>query len=473
MTTIVWFRNDLRLADNPALADGVRQGDIIPLFIWDDSSADIHYGSAAKWWLHYSLDALDQSLKERGSRLLIRRGKPADILPKVIAESDAHKVVWNRRYDPQGIATDTKLKAALVEMNIEVESFNGNLLMEPWELKTKTGGPYKVFSPFWKNLISHPRPLAPIAAPGKLSHMQLGTERLEDLELRPKLSWADGFGEYWTPGHHAAQEALDAFAASTAPDYNALRNLPAKPGTSRLSPRLRFGELSPRQVWQSIESHHPNALEGEGTEAYLREIGWREFAYHLIYHFPETIEAPLRPQFERFPWRDAPEELKRWQKGTTGFPIVDAGMRELWHTGWMHNRVRMIVASFLVKNLLISWQEGAAWFFDTLVDGDLASNTLGWQWAGGCGADAAPYFRIFNPMSQSEKFDGEGDYIRKWVPEIGSLSNKWIHRPFEAKGLELQLQGIKLGETYPEPIGEHKLARERALRAFDVVKGAA
>ena len=206
MTTIVWFRNDLRLADNPALADGVRQGDIIPLFIWDDSSADIHYGSAAKWWLHYSLDALDQSLKERGSRLLIRRGKPADILPKVIAESDAHKVVWNRRYDPQGIATDTKLKAALVEMNIEVESFNGNLLMEPWELKTKTGGPYKVFSPFWKNLISHPRPLAPIAAPGKLSQMQLGTERLEDLELRPKLSWADGFGEYWTPGHHAAQE---------------------------------------------------------------------------------------------------------------------------------------------------------------------------------------------------------------------------------------------------------------------------
>ena len=309
MTTIVWFRNDLRLADNPALADGVKHGDIIPLFIWDDASADIHYGSAAKWWLHYSLDSLDQSLKELGSRLLIRRGKPADILPQVIAESDAHRVVWNRRYDPQGIATDTQLKAGLAKMNIEVESFNGNLLMEPWELKTKTGGPYKVFSPFWKNLISHPRPLAPIAAPGKLSQMQLGTERLEDLELRPKLSWADGFGEVWTPGHHAAQEALDAFAASTAPDYNALRNLPAKPGTSRLSPRLRFGEISPRQVWQSIESHHPNALEGEGTEAYLREIGWREFAYHLIYHFPETIEAPLRPQFERFP-------LARCSRGT-------------------------------------------------------------------------------------------------------------------------------------------------------------
>ena len=473
MTTIVWFRNDLRIDDNPALHDAVQKGDIIPVFIWDESSAATHYGAASKWWLHHSLDVLHSSLKELGSKLIIRIGRTLDVMTALVKETHATRVVWNRRYDPDGIAVDTALKSHLQGIDIEVKSFNGNLLMEPWELQTKTGGPYKVFTPFWKNLISHPLMIAPLPRPSKLNSVSASSSRLEELELRPKLSWADGFSKVWTPGHQAAQTTLTSFAQSTVEDYKVDRDLPAKPGTSRLSPRLRFGEISPRQVWQQVQHYHSDALKGEGTEAYLREIGWREFAYHLIYHFPETLHAPLRPQFERFPWRQAPNELERWQRGMTGFPIVDAGMRELWHTGWMHNRVRMIVASFLVKNLLISWQEGASWFFDTLLDGDLASNTLGWQWAGGCGADAAPYFRIFNPMTQSEKFDKAGEYIRKWVPEIGALPNKWIHRPFEASSLELQLHGVRLGEHYPPPVGEHKAARERALQAFEVVKGAA
>ena len=473
MTTIVWFRNDLRLSDHPALHAATQDEAIVPVFIWDPTQADYHYGSASKWWLHHSLAALDASLRDLGSKLILRIGKPDVVLRDLVTETKAQRVVWNRRYDPDGVSTDTSIKTELQAHDIEVKSFNGNLLMEPWELETKTGGPYKVFTPFWKNLISHPLMMAPLPGPSKLPPVHYTSVKLEELALLPKRNWADGFSEVWTPGHDAAQETLRHFAESPVEGYKDNRDLPAKPGTSRLSPRLRFGELSPRQIWHQVQHQHPNALEREGTEAYLREIGWREFAYHLIYHFPQTLTAPLRPQFERFPWRDAPDELKRWQRGMTGYPIVDAGMRELWHTGWMHNRVRMIVASFLVKNLLISWQEGAAWFFDTLLDGDLASNTLGWQWAGGCGADAAPYFRIFNPMTQSEKFDKNGDYIRKWVPELASLPNKWLHRPFEASSLELQMHGVKLGDTYPVPVGEHKAARERALKAFDVVKGAA
>ena len=473
MTTLVWFRNDLRIADNPALIDAVEHGEVVPVFIWDEHESEQHYGAAAKWWLHHSLEVLSESLREIGSNLVIRLGPPKEALRELISETNAKRVVWNRRYDPSGIATDTAVKTDLQKSGLEVKSFNGNLLMEPWELQTKTGGPYKVFTPFWKNLISHPLMIAPLPPPSKLSPCSYRSEALHRLRLLPKLDWADGFMKVWTPGHRSANDVLANFAQASVSNYKDLRDLPAHDGTSRLSPRLRFGEISPRQVWHQVQRNHKSALEGEGTEAYLREIGWREFAYHLIYHFPETLHAPLRPQFEKFPWRAAPDELKRWQMGLTGFPIVDAGMRQLWQTGWMHNRVRMIVASFLVKNLLISWQEGADWFFDTLLDGDLASNTLGWQWAGGCGADAAPYFRIFNPMTQSEKFDKDGNYIRKWVPELAALPNKWLHRPFEASSLELQLHGIKLGETYPTPVGEHKAARERALKAFDVVKGAA
>ncbi len=473
MTTVVWFRNDLRLADNPALHAAAAKGDVVPLFIWDPGLGPHHYGAAARWWLHYSLETLDARLRDQGATLIIRQGETREVLQSVIQETKAKHIHWNRRYDPSGIELDTALKTELQKQGLDVQSFNGNLVMEPWELKTKTGGPYKVFSPFWKNLISHPLMVAPLEEPDCSVPSGLSSDRLEELNLRPVLDWADGFSEDWEPGCVAAAATLSAYAAGPVAHYHDQRNLPAVEGTSRLSPRLRFGELSPRQVWHAVNQHHPNALDDEGAEAFLREIGWREFAYHLIYHFPATVNAPLRPNFERFPWRDAPDELKRWQQGMTGFPIVDAGMRQLWHTGWMHNRVRMIVASFLVKNLLISWQEGAEWFFDTLLDGDIASNTLGWQWAGGCGADAAPYFRIFNPMSQGEKFDPDGTYVRRWVPELSSVPNKVLHRPFEAKGMELQLSGVTLGQTYPQPIGEHKKARERALKAFDVVKGAA
>jgi deoxyribodipyrimidine photo-lyase len=418
-TSIVWFRLDLRLADNPALDAAVqRGGPVVPVFIWaPDEEGDWPPGAASRWWLHQSLEKFDAALRERGSRLIIRRGPSLAALRTLIKETGAETVFWNRRYEPALIERDKAVKAA-----VPAESFNSALLYEPWELK-----PYKVFTPFWRACGTLAEPPEPRPAPRALPAPAKwpASLKLDELKLLPKINWADGFREVWQPGEDGARAQLKRFAAGPVARYASDRDRPDLVGTSRLSPHLHFGEVSPRQVWHA-------ATRAE----YRRQLGWREFAHHLLFHFPQTPTVPLRPDFEKFPWSKDGAGLEEWKRGRTGFPLVDAGMRELWTTGWMHNRVRMVTASFLVKDLLIPWQEGARWFWDTLVDADLANNTLGWQWVAGCGADAAPFFRIFNPAMQAEKFDPQGAYVRRWVPAPVA------------------------------PIVDHGAARERALEAL-------
>jgi deoxyribodipyrimidine photo-lyase len=398
---IVWFRLDLRRADNPALAAAVaRGGPVIPVFIWaPDEEGAWPPGAASRWWLHHSLAALT---KELGG-LVIRRGPSLAALRDLVRVTGATAVFWNRRYEPALIARDTKVMQGLLADGLRVESFNSALLFEPWEIKNKAGNPFQVFTPFYKTCLSHPigGPRFRVAARFDRTRRNASL-RLEELALLPKSDWARGFD--WQPGEAGAHRALKQFVKSAESSYATSRDLPAVAGTSRLAPHLHFGEVSPRQVWAATTS-----------EPFRRQLIWREFAHHLLYHFPHTADAPLRPEFVRFPWRDDPDGLRAWQCGQTGFPIVDAGMRELWTTGWMHNRVRMIVGSFLVKDLLLPWPAGARWFWDTLVDADLANNTLGWQWVAGSGADAAPFFRIFNPATQAAKFDPSGDYVRRWT----------------------------------------------------------
>lgn len=397
-TTLVWLRLDLRLTDNPALAAAVaRGGPVVPVYVWaPEEEHPWAPGAASRWWLHHSLNALAQDL----GGLVIRHGPSLEALRQLVKETGATAVFWNRRYEPALIARDTKVKQALLADGLRVESFNSALLFEPWEIKTGSGGPYKVFTPFYRACLAKgvkTEPLKPVGVDVR----NVKSLPLEALQLLPQPDWAKGFD--WTPGEAGARKLLKKFRAAA---YSRLRDLPAGSGTSRLSPHLHFGEISPRQVWAAAKA-----------EPYRRQLIWREFAHHLLYHFPHTAEQPLRPQFERFPWRDDPRGLRAWQRGRTGFSLVDAGMNELWATGWMHNRVRMVVASFLVKDLLIDWRAGARWFWDTLIDADLANNTLGWQWVAGCGADAAPFFRIFNPAAQAKRFDPQGNYIARWVTE--------------------------------------------------------
>jgi deoxyribodipyrimidine photo-lyase len=438
--TIVWFRLDLRLRDNPALDAAVRHGGpVIPVFIWaPEEEGDWPPGAASRWWLHQSLKALDLALREQGSRLIVRRGPSLETLRALMAESGADKVFWNRRYEPALVAQDKQIKAQLPS-----ENFNSALLFEPWEIKTGSGTPYQVFTPFWKTCVQRqsdipePTGLAKLTAPSRWpKSLELG-----DLKLEPSIDWTGGMRQVWEPGEHGARKALTRFLGRALDDYPEGRDRPDYAHTSRLSPHLHFGEISPRQIWQATQ-RRPNA---KAAWSFLREVGWREFAHHLLFHFPHTVDQPLRSEYAKFPWRDDAAGLKAWQQGRTGFELVDAGMRELWTTGWMHNRVRMVAASFLVKDLLVPWQAGARWFWDTLVDADLANNTLGWQWTAGCGADAAPFFRIFNPLTQAEKFDPEAVYRRKWIPERGT-------------------------KDYPRMIVDHGSARERALDALAVVK---
>ncbi len=438
-TTIVWLRLDLRLEDNPALHAAVQRGaPVIPLFIWSpgDNGAWAP-GGASRYWLHQSLTALAASLESRGSRLLIRTAPTAnDALQAVIEETGADAVYWNRRYEPALIKRDTAIKSELTSRGIAVESFNSALLHEPWEIKNKQGAPFQVFTPFWKTCLNSSSISAPLPAPKHIAPPKKWPQSLPlaSLELEPRIDWAKGIRAAWSLGEVGAQDQLTRFLDSIAA-YPEDRDRPDRVGTSRLSPHLHFGEIGPRQVWHAAREHGALATTpgvARGEEKFLAEVGWREFAHHLLFHFPHTTTKPLRENFERFPWLKNKSHLRAWQEGLTGYPIVDAGMRELWHTGWMHNRVRMIVASFLTKDLLIPWQEGAKWFWDTLVDADLASNTLGWQWTAGCGADAAPYFRIFNPTSQGIKFDPNGEYVRTWVPELAKLHAKWIHEPDSA-----------------------------------------
>ena len=465
-TTVVWLRRDLRLDDNPALAAAAKRGAVAPVYIWAPDEEDgWPLGGASKWWLHHSLERLGAELERLGSKLILRRGDSLAELEKIASECGADAVYWNRRYEPHAVKRDKQIKATLRKQGLEVESFNGFLLWEPWEIETKTAGPYKVFTPYYRACLQSREPETPIEAPTKLPAPRTwpSSNDLNSFELEPRINWASGIAQSWSPGEAGARDALRAFAGESVAGYAHRRDAPSIRGTSRLSPHLCFGEISPRSICAAVRERYGSS---DDAEPYLRQLVWREFAQQLLYHFPHTPEEPLRPEYARFPWADNAEALKRWQQGRTGYPIVDAGMRELWTTGWMHNRVRMIVASFLVKDLLIPWQEGARWFWDTLVDADLGNNTLGWQWAAGCGADAAPYFRIFNPVKQGEKFDPNGDYVRRWIPELKDLPNEWIHAPWTAPPLALQEASVRLGDTYPRPIVDHSKARDRALEAL-------
>ena len=476
VNSIVWFRTDLRLADNPALrAAMARGGAVVPVFIWaPDEEAPWQPGGASNWWLHQSLKSLDAGLREAGSRLILRRGPALETLRALAKEVGANAVFWNRRYEPAIIARDSKVKESLRADGITVESFNAALLHEPWTIRNKSGKPFQVFTPFWRHCTGLQDPAEPLPSPREIQAPSRWPRSLSiaELELEPGIDWTPGMRAAWTPGETGAKERLKTFLAGAFAGYSEKRNRPDIEGTSRLSPHLHFGEISPRQVWHAVarSAERRSGLGAWRHSQFLAEVGWREFAHHLLFHFPHTPTEPLREDFKRFPWRMDEKEFKAWQKGRTGFPIVDAGMRELWSTGWMHNRVRMIAASFLVKDLLISWREGAAWFWDTLVDADLANNTLGWQWTSGCGADAAPYFRIFNPVSQGEKFDPGGEYVRRWCPELARMPAKWIHQPDRAPVDVLRAAGVEIGRTYPEPIVGHSIARHAALEAFERLK---
>ena len=475
--SIVWFRADLRLADNAALVVAQKRGVVIPVFIWSPKEeGEWPLGGASKWWLHQSLLALGKDLREKGSRLVIRRGAALEVLRELVKETGASAVIWNRRYEPLVIARDTKVKEALRGDGLRVESFNAALLHEPWTIQNQSKKPFQVFTPFWRHCLTKPDPEEPLTAPKDLRAPRKWPKSLAlaELKLEPKIKWAEVIRAAWTPGEDGARVNLNRFLDEAFGDYSEGRNRPDKVGTSRLSPHLHFGEISPRQVWHEVRklaAKRKSSAKKWRESQYLTEIGWREFAHHLLFHFPQTLTEPLRAEFKEFRWRKNAAWLKAWRAGRTGYPIVDAGMRELWTTGWMHNRVRMIVASFLVKDLLIDWQHGARWFWDTLVDADLANNTLGWQWTAGCGADAAPYFRVFNPTTQGEKFDPQGEYVRRWCPELAKLSNEWIHEPHKAPAEVLRAAGIELGKTYPEPIVSHAIAREVALEEYAQIRG--
>lgn len=473
-TTIVWLRQDLRLADNPALFHAAQRGAILPVFILDEREGlglSAALGGAGRWWLHHSLKALKSDL----DGLVLLRGEPAAQLERLIAASGATAVYWNRCYEPDAIARDTEMKAALRDRGLEVKSFNAGLLHEPWELATGAGGPFKVYSPFWRAALAKPVE-APLPRPEGVSYADCAFgEDLESWALLPEApNWAAGWEELWQPGEAGARDRLEAFLQEGLSGYGKLRDRPDLPNVSRLSPHLHFGEISPRQIWSRTRFQEEGQPElGKDAGKFLSEVGWREFSYHLLYHFPTLPEKNWRPNFDNYPWRDSAEDLKAWQRGMTGYPIVDAGMRELWQTGYMHNRVRMVVASFLIKHLRLHWKHGEAWFRDTLLDADLANNSASWQWVAGSGADAAPYFRIFNPMTQGRKFDPEGIYVRRFCPELAKLDNNAIHAPFELSEIELAAAGVRLGRDYPRPIVDHATARAAALAGYEAVKASA
>ena len=465
---IVWFRQDLRVADNPALDAASESGQpILPIYILDDESADAwRMGAASRWWLHQSLASLDRSLD---GHLRFFAGSAAAILPKLAANVGAAGVAWNRCYEPWRIARDRDIKRALAADGIDVESFNGSLLFEPQTVMKKDGTPYKVFTPFYRKgcLEAAPAPGQPLSAatPAAFDESPLGL-KLDELGLMPGIRWYEEMAATWQPGEDGAHARLQQFLEHGIRQYKDGRNRPDQEHVSRLSPHLHFGEISPRQVWHAAQGFQAREGFESDVDHFLSELGWREFSHYLLYHWPELPRKNLQAKFDRFPWRDDPAALECWQRGQTGYPIVDAGMRELWRTGYMHNRVRMIVGSFLVKNLMLHWHHGEDWFWDTLVDADLANNSASWQWIAGCGADAAPYFRIFNPVTQGQKFDPNGDYVRAHIPEIAALPNRFLHSPWEAPADVLEAAGIGLGKDYPQPIVDLKATRARALDAF-------
>jgi deoxyribodipyrimidine photo-lyase len=469
---LLWLRNDLRLKDNRALVAALTcDAPIIPVFILDDAAAGKWaMGAASRWWLGESLTSLARDLEARGSRLILRRGDTVEQLSDLVKTTKATAVIGSRAYEPWASRLEGEVKRHLDKQSIDMKRTSGALLFEPESLRTKAGDPFKVYTPFWRASQAGPEPVRPKAAPKSIpapSHWPK-SESVADWGLSPTTpDWAGGLRDSWQPGESGAATRLASFLKEAIGDYTEQRNRPDKPGTSRLSPHLHFGEVSPATCWYAARAFaDKNSALAHGLQTFLKELVWREFSYHLLVHWPTLPDTAFREEFKRFPWKKDEERLRAWQRGQTGYPIVDAGMRELWTTGWMHNRVRMIVGSFLVKHLLLPWQAGEAWFWDTLVDADLASNAASWQWIAGSGADAAPYFRIFNPMKQGETFDPDGAYVRRWVPELARLPNSVIHAPWTAPAAIQQACGVTLGKTYPLPIVDHGLAREHALAAF-------
>ena len=470
---ILWFRRDLRLADNPALEHAHATGrPIVPVYIHDQGSTVRGDGAASLWWLDKSLRALSASIADRGGSLILRQGDSEAELRRLIDQTGADTVFMNRLFEPDAWARDADIAHALKAEGVECRGDNGALLCRPGAVLNGSGGPYKVFTPFLRALLDKAEAPPHMTGPRDLSGPSgLDSDRLDDWSLHPRRpDWSGGFD--WTPGEAGASAALIAFVAGGLSDYGAGRDIPSKAGTSRLSPHLHWGEISP---WRAIEAARKVADDGKvraaEAEKFVAEIGWREFSAHLLHHFPTLPDKAFRPEYDAFPWLDDDRGFTAWTRGLTGYPIVDAGMRELWATGWMHNRVRMIVASFLIKDLLVDWRRGEAWFWDTLVDADLASNAQNWQWVAGSGADASPYFRIFNPVTQGQKFDSAGRYVRRWVPELARVSDKWIHAPWTAPPEVLRDAGVRLGHDYPRPIVDHAMARDRALAALKEITG--
>lgn len=469
--TLLWFRRDLRLTDNPALVRAMSTGAVIPVYIHaPEEDGDWRPGTASRWWLHRSLTALRQDLERRGSTLVIRHGPTLPCLQALLTETGAGHVCWNRLHEPAAAARDRAVENALQARGIAVAQFEATLLHAPGSVLTRGGDPYRVFTPFWRACRAMEAPFGVEPAPERIPapRMMPPGLRPDALDLLPQRDLQVSLAGHWQPGEAHALACLQHFLEGTAAEYDALRDCIGPDTTSRLSPYLHFGEIGPRQVLAACRAAGP----GGATDGFLRQLGWREFAHHLLYHFPHTPTCPLDGRFDAFPWaRPEPRILQAWQQGMTGVPLVDAAMRSLRESGWMHNRARMVVASLLTKNLGIHWLEGARWFWDTLVDADLANNTLGWQWTAGCGADAAPYFRVFNPVLQGERFDSGGAYVRNWVPELAKVPARYIHRPWEAPPRVLEAAGVRLGNTYPRPAVDLSRSRRQALDRWAVIRG--
>ncbi|MEH6698124.1 MAG: deoxyribodipyrimidine photo-lyase [Brevundimonas sp.] len=466
---ILWFRRDLRLADNPALTEAVASGrPVVPLYVLDEAADGRPLGGASKWWLERSLQALAEALDKIGAPLVLRRGPAEAVLRELIDQTGADAVFMNRRFEPAAFAADADIAHALKDEGVECRGFNGSLMARPGSVLTQAEKPYKVFTPFYRALMEAIEPPPARPAPARIKGVEgVMSDKLADWSLyEARPDWAARF-DARAPGEAAALKRLADFIRRDLANYGVMRDRPGKPGTSRLSAALHWGEISPWRVVLDVRAAvEAGTVTDQQAEAFVREIGWREFSAHLLHQFPTLPDRNFQPKFDDFPWRSDAAGLKAWQIGQTGYPMVDAGMRELWATGWMHNRVRMVVASFLVKHLRIDWREGESWFWDTLIDADLASNSQNWQWVAGSGADAAPYFRIFNPVSQGTKFDADGKYVRRWVPELKKLPDRWLHNPWEAPAEVRADAGVQLGKTYPRPLVDHAEARDAALAAF-------
>ena len=472
--SLYWFRHDLRLADLPGLIAASKAGQVVPVFIWDEAlGGDWKMGGASQWWLHHSLQSLAADLSAAGSRLILRRGETVQVLAELLAETGAQDIFASRQYQPWAADLEQKVRDVTESSGGQFKRYPGTLLFEPENVRTGGGTPFKVFTPFWRACLKQPAPAQPQPTPTLLSPDTWPcSDELASWPLCPKQpNWAENWEALWQPGEAGASHALNTFLESHVDSYGDGRDFPAQPNTSRLSPFLKFGEISPRQVWWTAQNAKQSSPDEAGSiDKFLSEIGWREFCNHLVAQFPAMPDRAFNPKFEYFPWQTHSSNLVAWQQGNTGYPIVDAGMRELWQTGFMHNRVRMVVASFLTKHLLTHWREGEQWFWDCLLDADLASNACSWQWVGGSGADASPYFRIFNPIAQGEKFDKAGAYTRRWVPELAEMPDKYLYKPWEAPELTLRAAGVELGTTYPNPIVDHRTARESALEAYATLK---